>query len=129
MRSSLSILYYIVAVSYTHLDVYKRQDQGRNPLNQLLQMALLFDKSELQCRAYLVAALCLHDAVFFRHDTGCTQGGEHGLQGKVGRVILLREMAPVSYTHLDVYKRQRSVFSLRGVGSGISAALVPVRLE
>ena len=70
-----------------------QHDQGRNPLNQLLQMALLFDKSELQCRAYLVAALCLHDAVFFRHDTGCTQGGEHGLQGKVGRVILLREMA------------------------------------
>ena len=62
-------------------------------MNQLLQMALLFDKSELQCRAYLVAALCLHDAVFFRHDTGCTQGGEHGLQGKAGRVILLREMA------------------------------------
>ena len=30
---------------------------------------------------------------FFRHDTGCTQGSEHGLQGKVGRVILLREMA------------------------------------
>ena len=55
-------------------------------------MALLFDKSELQCRAYLVAALCLHDAVFFRHDTGCTQGGEHGLQGKAGRIILLREM-------------------------------------
>lgn len=41
-----------------------QHDQGRNPLNQLLQMALLFDKSELQCRAYLVAALCLHDAVF-----------------------------------------------------------------
>ncbi len=56
-------------------------------------MALLLDKSELQCRAYLVAALCLHDAVLFRHDTGCTQGGEHGLQGKGGCVILLREMA------------------------------------
>ena len=70
-----------------------QHDQGRNPLNQLLQMALLFDKSELQCRAYLVAALCLHDAVLLRHNARRAQRVEHGLQGKRRRVVLLRKMA------------------------------------
>ena len=46
-----------------------------------------------KCRADLIAALGLHDAVLFRHDTCRTQGVEHGLQGKRRGVVLLREMA------------------------------------
>ena len=65
------------SVSYTHLDVYKRQEQGiadyeNDPLDYLQQWAKL---------GYLRRYYDIGDEPVF-------------------------DLTPVSYTHLDVYKRQ-----------------------
>ena len=67
------------AVSYTHLDVYKRQE-------------LHLTQSELVRRVLY--------GVNVKHTVVVAQGGEDAL------AALAALSAPVSYTHLDVYKRQ-----------------------
>ena len=74
---SVNVQINVKAVSYTHLDVYKRQDDGGG-------------KAE---------------------DNGTGRNGRRGYgQGRAGPSVLppfRRGLDPVSYTHLDVYKRQR----------------------
>ena len=75
-----------IAVSYTHLDVYKRQQKDRAVLGEVERVAPLAGGMAL-----LDVELREHDAVDAeRFVKG--GGGVHGV--------------PVSYTHLDVYKRQ-----------------------
>ena len=70
----------VPAVSYTHLDVYKRQ-----PLNNITD----FESNHL-------AAIEFFDEDFpWRFSTGAVQNNR-----------LIPWVTPVSYTHLDVYKRQ-----------------------
>ena len=79
---------YIEAVSYTHLDVYKRQaeikaDMERpSPMDRLLCGDVGFGKTEVALRS---AFKCIAD-------------------GK--QCAMLVPTTAVSYTHLDVYKRQ-----------------------
>ena len=85
-----------IAVSYTHLDVYKRQD-----------LPILLAGMGGVARSELVAAVA--------------QAGGYGILGMVRETprLIAQEIAavrtrtdrpfavnPVSYTHLDVYKRQ-----------------------
>ena len=78
---------YIVAVSYTHLDVYKRQ-------------GMLFNRREM---AYLRAMLNGRKLEF--RSPGA--GAEWHAVRIFATLLIMNTMAPVSYTHLDVYKRQR----------------------
>ena len=66
-------------VSYTHLDVYKRQD------------VKLVDDVKLPIKFYTDSngKPCMEDAA-----------------GKVTELYTIRDFITVSYTHLDVYKRQ-----------------------
>ena len=74
----------VEAVSYKHLDVYKRQLEGLASLRPS-----------------------------FRKDGTVTAGNASGLNDGAAALLLASEkaikehnLAPVSYTHLDVYKRQ-----------------------
>ena len=85
-------------VSYTHLDVYKRQDEG-------MWIPLLIEKYNIELMRekgfrlsaediYSVNRACMKDAIVL-FGGGCT-----------GEMISPDGLLPVSYTHLDVYKRQ-----------------------
>ena len=76
-------LRFLVAVSYTHLDVYKRQVGAVNAVS-CANMALAGVDYAIPCDEVIDA------------------------MGRVGSLLSpdLRETGPVSYTHLDVYKRQ-----------------------
>ena len=80
------------AVSYTHLDVYKRQ------VYQRLQRHALFDIQHAHAAraAELVRGKREHIDTHFLHV-------DVHVADRLHRV----RMEPVSYTHLDVYKRQR----------------------
>ena len=67
------------AVSYTHLDVYKRQTRNHGA-----------PRSDLADQA----------------DAGAGIGDVVRLRHPPRRARLRRRAGPVSYTHLDVYKRQ-----------------------
>ena len=91
-------------VSYTHLDVYKRQVQerakcrlcleapARGHLNQFHATVL---PTRLQIKQEALDRVCAHLPI--KQRLKCADG-----QG-------LTAAYPVSYTHLDVYKRQASV--------------------
>ena len=79
----------MIAVSYTHLDVYKRQNRRREKRNA----SLAFKNRRLE-RQDLELAL--------RSDlSNLWQAYRNNLQ-----LLNLERQNPVSYTHLDVYKRQ-----------------------
>ena len=71
-----------VPVSYTHLDVYKRQVVGQRGADAMRAA----DRGQQPGAAPAIATLA------------CTPGSE--------AVQLACVIIPVSYTHLDVYKRQ-----------------------
>ena len=81
-------------VSYTHLDVYKRQaiterkKTGKHPALITL-LALAFQ---------VHFALCSHDGFYI---VGLTQSFHPHII-----IHAQQDVFPVSYTHLDVYKRQ-----------------------
>ena len=84
-----------VAVSYTHLDVYKRQKLDELKESNKKQTESLENKLELQSEN-------------FRQDTiKITESLE---ELKIDNIEIKQSIidsnAPVSYTHLDVYKRQ-----------------------
>ena len=83
-------------VSYTHLDVYKRQLS-----NNLINLGL-YDEA----RAALAAVgKSLSDIEEVEPEPSLGNGG----LGRLAACFLdsLATLNPVSYTHLDVYKRQR----------------------
>ena len=69
----------LLSVSYTHLDVYKRQVQGIN------------EETPASCT---------------RTVKKYTDGGWLTISRTEGYKTPLARTTPVSYTHLDVYKRQ-----------------------
>ena len=98
------------AVSYTHLDVYKRQG-GTSPE---------------RCAARLDAPVRLHLLALWPGQAPVLLRAEYDGPGEVQKAYetlsdadrgwlrqdatLMRNVLPVSYTHLDVYKRQVTTF-------------------
>ena len=81
--SPKAICIFLMPVSYTHLDVYKRQGQYKQYKSQ---------NPGIVPTTFLSAYLLL-------------QGHRHDLSESIYQVQVSSPV-PVSYTHLDVYKRQ-----------------------
>ena len=77
-RTNGGELDHLEAVSYTHLDVYKRQHIYSTDYNNKLYIILVTN---------------------YRGTTDKKSPSPHALARR-------RRLSPVSYTHLDVYKRQ-----------------------
>ena len=97
-----------VPVSYTHLDVYKRQGTDGTPLysaNELdVDVSWLSPQSEYRPTEYLQQWV----SFWFVEDKRLAAAK---------RFQLIR-LTPVSYTHLDVYKRQQMVLAaIRSIGT------------
>ena len=112
-------------VSYTHLDVYKRQLQAR--LTAALEDSGPF-RLEEEAAYIRMRPAALQDAQavctqgdfrvtatvgfdgrgweLLKLEPGDTTGAHYGLCADLGSTTILMELAAVSYTHLDVYKRQ-----------------------
>ena len=99
-------------VSYTHLDVYKRQVLGSGSLYAGMLFHLLYNGLSLvlsgggQTGQTLLAQI----------------GGLQGVWTLLARTGLYG-MVPVSYTHLDVYKRQATTLIVRIVNGSALRAL------
>ena len=122
-----------VAVSYTHLDVYKRQFIMRREgdvyragaavgfaheyIEFLKNHPLTVDRGSITGRAVLerrsvqIMDVATDPEYTLRESTSLAR--QHTALG----VPLLRENEPVSYTHLDVYKRQGSLPSMTNTGA------------
>ena len=98
------------SVSYTHLDVYKRQD------TYIEKDSSINDEID-KLRHSATAALSEREDVIIVASVSCIYGLGSPIDYKE-MVISLRpgmikdrdEVIPVSYTHLDVYKRQGLFF-------------------
>ena len=117
----------LLSVSYTHLDVYKRQNQKSKPLNRtvmdifiiaiLIVAAVILFLVELFIipgLSLIHIQMCIRDSVSLQQDIdryACYSPNQHTLL-LVNGLRLSNETShnrcpiPVSYTHLDVYKRQ-----------------------
>ena len=118
------------AVSYTHLDVYKRQLLYMSGASERMgrvedgTTASDFDPEEIRRKASLNSSVVpveyegikynLIDAPgLFDFETGAAEGimaAESVLicvSGRSGVTVGAEKAYPVSYTHLDVYKRQQ----------------------
>ena len=126
---SLAISLY--AVSYTHLDVYKRQDKANITAEDITKYRDSSTSYWLNCdkKKMLIKNMCAidpTDAYIVQHFST----DPHILQetlfpsGKLNEVCSL----PVSYTHLDVYKRQGGTAQpYVGTGGGGSTSELPWR--
>ena len=105
MRVAPSVLslFNTSAVSYTHLDVYKRQTEG-GPLLRVVYKKV----DSLENRWQKMADTCALIYPIIAKTFGpypyktytFVQGGDGGMEYPMATLIT------VSYTHLDVYKRQ-----------------------
>ena len=104
--SEIGQLRSVMSVSYTHLDVYKRQyfawagsraEGSKKPSSVLPSSRRIVILIELKsCLLYTsVQHASLEPACIRAHENECQPSA------------LVHTHAPVSYTHLDVYKRQR----------------------
>ena len=93
------------AVSYTHLDVYKRQGKSLAGLTLSASMLSLFGCSQKQVDSGAVATWALPQGLLVVNADLCT-----GCQRCEINCTLTNDGVcssyTVSYTHLDVYKRQ-----------------------
>ena len=88
-------------VSYTHLDVYKRQDVPK-------VFTILMEYIQLASEAVVAVFLCVTLLLVDFKMTVVMGGILVFMTLLIMRVMKnrLNSMGPVSYTHLDVYKRQ-----------------------
>ena len=94
---NLDILFYILTVSYTHLDVYKRQGRFIASLMQLLHPDLLLLLTILINYLNYSNYLKLLIKLINEHTTFLITLANYNNYNS---------FVTVSYTHLDVYKRQ-----------------------
>ena len=113
-KVSQIIVPFMAAVSYTHLDVYKRQDECREltrkyvyGLSYVNYNMLVIDWNESNASDILVP--CMFDDIY-RLYTG------ENLKPDGGWIDAdkYESVMSVSYTHLDVYKRQRQGSAHKG---------------
>ena len=96
----------LAPVSYTHLDVYKRQAIGDTPLNVMYSTHSLISRTVPLPKFPFTYVL----------QPNCLQSSKNSCVPKllssttppqcVLIIFFLFSLGPVSYTHLDVYKRQ-----------------------
>ena len=98
-RYNTSVQQRLVPVSYTHLDVYKRQKHDYSwvcvdGLTKFSNMSLKY-------------VMKLQEDRSLDRIPGLVQQRDYGKSGELMKDLLTRfHNMPVSYTHLDVYKRQ-----------------------
>ena len=113
------------SVSYTHLDVYKRQDKNwaignKGGLLCHLSGDLKYFKERTQGKTVVMGRPTLESLpggkpLPKRENIVLTTRADYAPEGvlvvhsavELDEVLARREPDPVSYTHLDVYKRQR----------------------
>ncbi len=104
-------------VSYTHLDVYKRQHEN-GELRYAGKVGTGFDTEELLRQMEVMRPL-EQQAAAVKAPRAAVRGA-HWLKPRLVAEIAFPEMTnegtPVSYTHLDVYKRQHENGELRYAG-------------
>ena len=111
------------SVSYTHLDVYKRQrplcfatnNASRTPgevATQLRSLGLTVEDAAVVTSAQAGAQLL---AAELPSGSAVLAVGGPGVPAALAAVglVVTREPEPVSYTHLDVYKRQVPILCAR----------------
>ena len=106
-----------VTVSYTHLDVYKRQDQLNREAKQIEEEVGLNDNEEIpnelkirmkkdvykrQLEQIIKECVKEEEENVLAEDKNTDLGTEEEKEGST----YFDRTEPVSYTHLDVYKRQ-----------------------
>ena len=85
------------AVSYTHLDVYKRQISFNIDLTK---------SGSTECGKSLSSNFCFNPLIWFLADCTGNWFGQPYQHYPSIRILPYHRCNPVSYTHLDVYKRQ-----------------------
>ena len=122
-----------VSVSYTHLDVYKRQAEHRPAVADGVGGLALFRDG--QAFPYRVNAL-LRRCLLYTSDPMALQFQKHPVIVQLFQVIgeplvpdrqQAEEAGPVSYTHLDVYKRQISKYPPNQETEALSHCICLVR--
>ena len=93
-------------VSYTHLDVYKRQVFRRLVVIDAHRYRSRTKTLLSLCKAALIAAVYAHGQIRPADDLLIL-----GEVASVEKGKICRHLIPVSYTHLDVYKRQVFLYS------------------
>ena len=94
-----------VAVSYTHLDVYKRQELGcekipvfavttHDTASAVVSASLTESSAYISCGTWSLMGVELQKPVITKESDQC------GITNEIGH-----SATAVSYTHLDVYKR------------------------
>ena len=105
-------------VSYTHLDVYKRQDFAQEPLGP--RYRLHGNKMWISAGEHALTENIVHLVLAKVPDaSGQLPPGVKGISlfivpkvlvelpvGALPKTLTAAQVTPVSYTHLDVYKRQ-----------------------
>ena len=118
------LLLRLYPVSYTHLDVYKRQEHdlvpgfqmhfdGTHLLGDILARALYQPLAQVGGELCPVSYTHLngfngdyHNTLPYDLFTAILSDSRAETLLKAGQYAMLRHYIPVSYTHLDVYKRQ-----------------------
>ena len=113
-----------IAVSYTHLDVYKRQVQDRSSILSCLLRPFCDAPCSRACPVSFLRIVFLRSG---RHESERIRYYLLSRSNPSPCPLLLRyihqdlkhrRLKPVSYTHLDVYKRQvfTTLYNLEGKG-------------
>ena len=94
-------------VSYTHLDVYKRQTLGGNLARNSPNASSLLSLSEVLSLMAFMNRIA---------DNNTPTSTATVKSAKIVRKKVRDKTIPVSYTHLDVYKRQIVTFVITNIG-------------
>ena len=94
---------FLIPVSYTHLDVYKRQVRDGDIAH------IVFGEKDFDIAASFDIISAQSGQVFGDNaaDLSRLNIGNHALKRRAVEIAACITVIPVSYTHLDVYKRQR----------------------
>ena len=99
----------VAAVSYTHLDVYKRQVLGVSRSGFYDWLKALVQKSADEERRLEdeIKQIFAHSRQSYGSRRVTKELKKRGILSSRRRIRkMMRRLGPVSYTHLDVYKRQ-----------------------
>ena len=114
---TLKIFYFSISVSYTHLDVYKRQDLIPLEVNlidilwndqrpSLSDASISISNNELQNSSKFSLTKLKKNKFILIYKEESIREKLHKIRLNMDKSQVHHLIIPVSYTHLDVYKRQ-----------------------